>query len=260
MHDINSDLVASNACLTTHVLDTMSGKPGEGIKITLCRNENFVLTPLKARMTNVDGRLASPLMTTDETVPGEYSLIFETSSPFFKSVQIDFHITDCASHYHVPLVISPFAFSTYRGVPPHRIPIDDPKRLSSLTNPAVGTAALPGIGGAGITTHAIDIARGVGAGGLHVSLTGPEGEKINDLVTNEEGRTPEWLAGAGSLVIGEYELVFDLGTYFSACGFPVGTTPFFPHARIRFCVSDIKQHYHIPLLAAPWGYSCYCGS
>lgn len=109
--------------ITTHVLDTSIGKPAQNIFITLEQNtsdQNWIA--LGSGKTNADGRLPRLLSTDTKLNPGIYRLIFDTASyfntqgikGFYPHVSIAFEITD-ASHYHVPLLLNPYGYSTYRG-------------------------------------------------------------------------------------------------------------------------------------------------
>ncbi len=112
--------------LTTHVLDTAAGKPGAGLKIELFRLGE-TSERLAAVTTNGDGRCDAPLLAGDTMQPGVYELVFHvgayfeahgmaTTSPrFLDVVPVRFGIASADEHYHVPLLISPFAYSTYRG-------------------------------------------------------------------------------------------------------------------------------------------------
>lgn len=112
--------------LTTHVLDTASGKPAAGLSISLYRLSGEARAHLKTVTTNDDGRCDAPLLQGAEFVAGEYELIFAagdylrrqgTSLPkpaFLDIVPIRFGMAE-AAHYHVPLLISPYGYSTYRG-------------------------------------------------------------------------------------------------------------------------------------------------
>lgn len=109
--------------LTTHVLDTMHGRPAAGVSLRLWRDGEL----LTSALTNIDGRVDRPLLTGDQIGIGRYRLEFDigdyyremgVSLPepaFLDTVAIDFGLADPASHYHVPLLVSPFAYSTYRG-------------------------------------------------------------------------------------------------------------------------------------------------
>lgn len=112
--------------LTTHVLDTSSGKPGAGIAWTL-----FQLNPerrqLAAGVTNDDGRADGPILEDAAFTVGSYELVFEVGAyfrgrgaalpdpPFLDAVPVRFGVADASAHYHVPLLVSPFGYSTYRG-------------------------------------------------------------------------------------------------------------------------------------------------
>jgi len=114
--------------LTTHVLDTALGKPAEGLIIDLFRIEGDTRTHLKTVTTNSDGRVdGGPILIGDSFVVGTYELLFRAGDylratgarlpdpAFLDLVPIRFGIADIAAHYHVPLLISPFGYSTYRG-------------------------------------------------------------------------------------------------------------------------------------------------
>jgi 5-hydroxyisourate hydrolase len=113
--------------LTTHVLDTARGLPAAGLEIVLYRVEGSARTELARMTTNDDGRTDSPILPQDSFVTGEYELVFAAgdylrasgqagADPLFLDVvPIRFGINDAESHYHVPLLLSPYGFSTYRG-------------------------------------------------------------------------------------------------------------------------------------------------
>lgn len=111
-----------NSQITTHVLDTSQGKPGRGIQIELLAQTNHTWTPLAQGITDADGRVSDLLAPGRLLPPGTYKLVFHTGPYFDKNevegfyplVEIIFHVRD-ESHYHVPLLISPFGYSTYRG-------------------------------------------------------------------------------------------------------------------------------------------------
>ncbi|WP_433724176.1 hydroxyisourate hydrolase [Nocardia sp. CA-129566] len=96
--------------LSTHVLDAASGRPAVGLAVRLEKADGTVLAE---RRTDDDGRVK------DLPAPeiGAHRLIFDTGglSPFYPSVTIDFRVADPAEHYHVPLLLSPYSYSTYRG-------------------------------------------------------------------------------------------------------------------------------------------------
>ncbi|MBB6484197.1 hydroxyisourate hydrolase [Rhizobium lusitanum] len=114
--------------LTTHVLDTALGKPAEGLTIDLFRIDGETRTHLKTVVTNSDGRVdGGPILIGDSFVAGTYELLFRagdylrasgvklTEPAFLDLVPIRFGIADTTAHYHVPLLISPYSYSTYRG-------------------------------------------------------------------------------------------------------------------------------------------------
>ncbi len=112
--------------LTTHVLDTASGKPADAVLYQLFRLDGGRLELLSGR-TNKDGRCDGPLLDEESVQAGRYELVFHIADyfrgqgialadpPFLDQVVIRFGIADTAQHYHVPLLISPYGYSTYRG-------------------------------------------------------------------------------------------------------------------------------------------------
>ena len=104
--------------LSTHVLDTANGRPAAGMKIELWSVERSAL--VKTVTTNSDGRTDSPLLSGDEFAPGSYELIFYAGDyfgerRFLDRVPVRFIISDATAKYHVPLLVSPWSYSTYRG-------------------------------------------------------------------------------------------------------------------------------------------------
>ncbi|MEP3280522.1 MAG: hydroxyisourate hydrolase [Stappiaceae bacterium] len=112
--------------LTTHVLDTSSGKPAAGLKITLWRLSDERQLMQTAR-TNDDGRVDGPMLSGDAFSTGSYELNFHAADylkaqdialpdiPFLDVIVIRFGISSPDEHYHVPLLLSPYGYSTYRG-------------------------------------------------------------------------------------------------------------------------------------------------
>jgi len=108
--------------ITTHVLDTALGRPGRGIDIELHRAEGTGWQPVGRGVTDDDGRLRT-LTPAGPVDTGTYRIRFHTgpyftannAAGFFPVVEIQFTVADGAQHYHVPLLLSPFGFSTYRG-------------------------------------------------------------------------------------------------------------------------------------------------
>ena len=106
--------------LTTHVLDTARGRPGAGIAVELFRLEGSDWQRLKSVTTNSDGRTDGALLEGEQLRAGTYQLVFHVGAYFsgegmFGEVPIRFRIGDAAAHYHVPLLCSPWSYSTYRG-------------------------------------------------------------------------------------------------------------------------------------------------
>lgn len=107
-----------NAKLSTHVLDLASGKPAAGMTIEL--REAVTGRVLNTAVTNADGRTDDPLLAGDEVLAGEYELLFHVGdyfreAGFLDRVPVRFRIADPAASYHVPLLCTPWAYSTYRG-------------------------------------------------------------------------------------------------------------------------------------------------
>ena len=113
--------------LSTHVLDTRNGCPAAGMRITLQRVDGARAETLKSLTLNDDGRADGPLLDAAQMAAGRYRLLFEVA-PYFRgrgvalpdpafidTVQLDFGIADAGGHYHVPLLVSPWSYSTYRG-------------------------------------------------------------------------------------------------------------------------------------------------
>jgi 5-hydroxyisourate hydrolase len=113
--------------LSTHVLDTVNGGPAAGVRITLHKLDGEARTLVKETTTNADGRTDEPLLTGEAFRTGAYELTFHigpyfrargtkaADPPFLDSVPIRFSIAEPDGHYHVPLLCSPWSYSTYRG-------------------------------------------------------------------------------------------------------------------------------------------------
>lgn len=110
-----------------------------------------------------------------------------------------------------------------------------------------------------LTTHVLDTARGLPAAGLRIELyhlfQGTR-EKLAEMTTNADGRTDAPILPQGEFVLGDYELVFHAGEYLTALG---QSDAFLREIPIRFCMTE-GDHYHVPLLLSPFGYSTYRGS
>jgi 5-hydroxyisourate hydrolase len=112
----------SGGRLTTHVLDTAEGKPAAGMALTLTRVDGTARHVVGRFVTNADGRSDGPLLAGEAMLPGGYEIVFHvgdwrggTGAGFYDDIPIRFRITDPDGHYHVPLIVSPFGYSTYRG-------------------------------------------------------------------------------------------------------------------------------------------------
>jgi len=113
--------------LTTHVLDTMHGLPGAEIKVELFKVDGESVEKLATVLTNSDGRTDAPILAGNDFRSGKYQLVFHVADyyqskgvtlddvPFLDDVVIRFGLNDQDAHYHVPLLVSPYSFSTYRG-------------------------------------------------------------------------------------------------------------------------------------------------
>ncbi len=113
--------------LTTHVLDTARGAPAAGVRITLYRVFGDAQHKIAETVTNADGRTDAPMLAGKDLTPGSYELVFAAGDYlrasgqatgevlFLDEIPIRFGVPDAGAHYHVPLLISPFAYSTYRG-------------------------------------------------------------------------------------------------------------------------------------------------
>jgi len=113
--------------LTTHVLDTARGRPGAGIAVQLFAIDGERRRLLASAITNADGRTDAPLLEGDDFAVGEYELLFavadyfrasgaELAEPaFLDRIPLRFSIADAGAHYHVPLLVSPWSYSSYRG-------------------------------------------------------------------------------------------------------------------------------------------------
>ena len=109
--------------LTTHVLDVSIGQPAGDIPILLFDKDELIV---RETMTNDDGRTDAPILSGTAFKKGKYSLIFSVKDyliakhqpvdePFYNQIRIEFVISDSGDHYHVPLLLSPYGYSTYRG-------------------------------------------------------------------------------------------------------------------------------------------------
>jgi 5-hydroxyisourate hydrolase len=112
--------------LTTHALDTANGKPAAGMSLELYVIEGEGRRLVTTVRTNAEGRTDEPLLSREEFAVGLYEIVFDVAGyfsggvdlpapPFLDRVPIRFGIADPQAHYHVPLLVSPWSYSTYRG-------------------------------------------------------------------------------------------------------------------------------------------------
>ena len=113
-----------------------------------------------------------------------------------------------------------------------------------------------------LTTHVLDTAHGRPAAGVRIDLYRiDEGRHhLRSATTNDDGRCDDPLLPVNEFRAGEYELVFHAGDYFAAIGETLQEPKFLDQVVIRFGIADESQHYHVPLLVSPFGYSTYRGS
>ena len=113
--------------LSTHVLDTAHGRPGAGVKVELFIHDEGGRRLVKTELTNADGRCGAPLLEGEALQAGQYELVFHAgdyfaaqgvalpSPRFLDRITIAFGVFDSSQNYHVPLVVTPWSYSTYRG-------------------------------------------------------------------------------------------------------------------------------------------------
>jgi 5-hydroxyisourate hydrolase len=109
--------------LSTHILDTSRGRPAAGIPVTLEERRGDIWLEVGTAVSDADGRVRTLVPEGREIQPGTHRLRFDVleylsgqgGRAFFPSVEISFHVESGAEHYHVPLLLSPFGYSTYRG-------------------------------------------------------------------------------------------------------------------------------------------------
>ena len=107
--------------ITSHVLDTAAGRPAEGVTVILEIRKASDWSPIGRGVTDAKGRLTA--LTEGAMMPGTYRLTFDTGEyhrtrgmvPFFPEVTITFNVLDVSEHFHVPLLLSPYGYTTYRG-------------------------------------------------------------------------------------------------------------------------------------------------
>jgi 5-hydroxyisourate hydrolase len=115
-----------SAKLSTHVLDTTAGSPAADVSIELWRRSGEEWDLVKTARTNADGRTDSPLLSGAEIETGDYRIVFDVAAyfrgrghpdagVFLTEVPLSFRISDASAAYHVPLLVTPWSYSTYRG-------------------------------------------------------------------------------------------------------------------------------------------------
>jgi len=114
-----------------------------------------------------------------------------------------------------------------------------------------------------LTTHVLDVYSGKPGKGIMVDLYYYENDdqksKINTIVLNNDGRSDKALIEGVDFKEGKYELIFFVGDYFKKIT-EISKIPFLDDVVVKFGISNIKEHYHVPLLVSPWSYSTYRGS
>ena len=114
-----------------------------------------------------------------------------------------------------------------------------------------------------LTTHVLDVYSGKPGKGIKVDLYYYENDiqknKINSIILNNDGRSDKALIEGVDFKEGKYELIFFVGDYFKKIT-EISKIPFLDDVVVKFGISNIKEHYHVPLLVSPWSYSTYRGS
>tara|TARA_B110000093_G_scaffold137509_1_gene147400 strand:+ start:25 stop:378 length:354 start_codon:yes stop_codon:yes gene_type:complete len=114
-----------------------------------------------------------------------------------------------------------------------------------------------------LTTHVLDIYSGSPGKGIKVDLyyykNNDQKSKINNIILNNDGRSDQALIEGENFKEGKYELIFFIGDYFKEIT-NIPKIPFLDDVVVKFGISNIKEHYHVPLLVSPWSYSTYRGS
>jgi 5-hydroxyisourate hydrolase len=114
-----------------------------------------------------------------------------------------------------------------------------------------------------LSTHVLDTAHGCPAAGMKIELWSLDGEErtlIITVKTNADGRPDQPLLSAEEMAVGQYEIVFFVGDYFSAKNSALPKIRFLDRVPVRFSIADASAGYHVPLLCSPWAYSTYRGS
>ena len=115
-----------------------------------------------------------------------------------------------------------------------------------------------------ITTHVLDTAKGIPAAGVKIEVHRVKFDGTMELLksseTNDDGRSAEPLVSIDELQVGGYQITFFMGEYFESTKSNENTSVFIDQVPVRFTVSNPSSHYHVPLLASPYGYTTYRGS
>src|SRR5262245_43100293 len=110
----------------------------------------------------------------------------------------------------------------------------------------------------GLSTHVLDLASGAPAAGMRIDFAVRDGEQyrhVKTVLTNREGRTDELFLDAAQMAVGRYRFVFHAGDYLAARGLALPAIRFLDHIPVQFGIARPHEHYHVPLLIAPWGYT-----
>ncbi len=134
-------------------------------------------------------------------------------------------------------------------------------RLEEMLNTAEDAMSSASAGK--LSTHVLDTANGRPAAGVRIELfriDNGEHRLLKTVTTNKDGRTDELLLAADTIQVGQYQLVFHIGDYFSGLVSAKMQNTFLDQVPVRFTISDANAKYHVPLVASPWSYSTYRGS
>lgn len=120
---ISSLSLAATNPLSVHILDLQTGQPVSGVTVTLEQSKGNVWQKLNSAVTNEQGRIVALFPAEQSISAGDYRVVFKTGQhyanlkqeTFFPEIPVQFHVDKVNEHYHIPLLLSPFGFSTYRG-------------------------------------------------------------------------------------------------------------------------------------------------
>ncbi|WP_078543323.1 hydroxyisourate hydrolase [Litchfieldia alkalitelluris] len=116
----------------------------------------------------------------------------------------------------------------------------------------------------GLSTHVLDLTHGKPAQNVHLDLYKKDESSnliyLKSSLTNKDGRLDSPFLSGEELLLGEYEIVFHIGDYFRTKQLEISEPHFLEKVPVRFCITEINGHYHVPLLVSPWGYQVYRGS